>query len=342
MVRVGVTRKNGFPFKASFLNNINSLQLIMSKAYDIELFLFSYDDIDFEKQTINGCFFENGEYIYKYTSFPDIINNLLYYNTRIDSQLKNEYGCKLLQEYFEPDKFTVYKMLFESDFKYKDWLIDSKSVDTVNTLIDYLDVHDTCILKACRSSGGDAVYKISRNSDMFIVYNKSIKTEYNLAEFKDFVEGLLKPSKFGYIINPIINSSTVNGEPFDIRIHCQRGKNGEFSYFFFPRIGSKTGITSNIHGGGVAMPPNPFFRLNYGEDAKKITSELTNFAKYFTTFWCNLVNPVNCSTLGIDIGIERKDNGYSFKLFELNAHCTNLPDIENIATLMNYYKYLMK
>jgi hypothetical protein len=219
-------------------------------------------------------------------------------------------------------------------------LIDSKYVDTVNTLTDYLNCTHTCILKACRSSGGDYVYKISKNGDTFTVDNKSMKTDYDLAGLIEFVNGLLKPSRFGYIINPVINSHTLNGEPFDIRIHCQRGKNGEFDYFFFPRIGSKAGVTSNIHGGGVAMPPNAFFRLNYGDDSRKITSDLTKFAKYFTAFWLKLANPTNCSTLGIDIGIEKTENDYRYKIFEINTHCTNLPDVENIASLMNYYKFL--
>ncbi|PTJ44823.1 hypothetical protein [Mammaliicoccus sciuri] len=48
----------------------------ISNFYNIDFFVFTYDDVDLENETIDGLFFEDGQWVKKRTEFPDTVDNV--------------------------------------------------------------------------------------------------------------------------------------------------------------------------------------------------------------------------------------------------------------------------
>lgn len=71
-----------------------------------------------------------------------------------------------------------------------------------------------------------------------------------------------------YVVQPYLNLTTSEREPFDIRSFVQKNKRGSWELIGMAvRIGKPGSPTSNLHGGGRAEPVVPFLTRIYGDSA---------------------------------------------------------------------------
>jgi hypothetical protein len=118
-----------------------------------------------------------------------------------------------------------------------------------------------------------------------------------------------------YIIQPYLDLTSREGQPFDVRVLMQKNGRGAWTLTGMAvRLGKRGALTSNLHGGGTAVSPLPFLLAEYGKSGAELLEELAAAAA--------LLPPLleeSCGRLGelgLDFGI---DAGGRIYLLEANS-----------------------
>ncbi len=337
-LRIGLLRQN----KTGFWHPQNTAYAMFytAKQFNIEIFLFSLEDIDFNNKTINAMFLEENNKVYKRVPFPPIVDNSILYGEQGKLLQKLEKDCYLIRHSLNKNKQQVYDMLLE-DRKFEEFLIKSHIIDTFEQFQNLLSVYNNdIVLKPLRGARGIGVARITYSNGKYFVNFQKENLEKNHDEFIEFYE--LNFTKRKHILQPYIQSKTTQGNPFDIRVHCRRGANGQFKITPFPRIGNAAGIVSNIATGGYSMDFNVFLKNEFGDNWKMIYDKVMDFGKNFPEYYQSFFKtPI--FDIGVDMGISKNINGYDFKIFEVNTYIDGpFFEIEDAITHFEYYKYIAK
>jgi hypothetical protein len=314
--------------------------MLLSPAYSVELFLFSKGGVDFDNKTVTGLFMEHGKQIYRTVPIPPLIDNSQAFPGTFTQRLKKH--SRLVQPFVKPGKMKTYETL-KADGRYADLLIPTMEVSDFAEVNAALDAYgDKIIVKSVGGSGGENVFAIARKAGR--VYE--IREGHNTKRFAELqavfkIDHTLATRKF--IAQPFIRSQTIFGEPCDLRLHCRRGKGGKFFVDILPRIGSKKGIISNIHGGGYCIRSDIFFAREFGSDWKERRNKLLAFGEEFANYYQKLFSKNISSNIGIDIGYQNEGGEIKYYIFEVNAYIGGdylIPRTADIINQLEYYRYL--
>lgn len=338
-------------------NGVFMSYLYMARAWDIELFFYSMDGTDFDNNTVNGKFFENGKIVYRSVPIPKLTDNHISPNRR-DAV---EFYDKLTKISFCPrnrmslNKFQQSKQCrLNPDPRYIDYVIPSISVNNVQQLSDSFNVLDTdvIILKSAFGMEGRGIVKIAKSDGKYIVNEDGKITGMTPAEYRAYFETHIP--KHGFT-QPCINSyaQSEGGAPFDVRVKVQRRNGTDYTATMYPRIsGRKDSITSNIHQGGFTVPLEYFLNREYGSEAGTVKNSLNTFANGFPGYFQQFMDKPFFD-LGIDVGIDRRPDsgsscGHTFHpvVFEVNAfpgstgYLGERTGVDNAMATFEYYHYL--
>ena len=338
-LRVGVMRMN----KKGFWHpqNTTCAMFYTAKQFNIDLCLFSPEDVNFEKKTVKAEFLVENDRVVREVPIPRIIENsvssakgVIEFITR----LENEAGCFLTRHPLYKNKQQVYDMLLERG-NFKEFLIESHIIDSFEQFLDLLQkYYGDVILKPLRGARGIGVARIQLKDDRFLLNFLNQKADLNLNEFRSFYNEHFTSRK--HILQPYIVSRTRNGNPFDIRVHCRRGAGGKFKVSPFPRIGNAAGVVSNIATGGYSMKLGTFLQVEFGDDWKFILSKLQEFGNAFPEYYQSFYK-VPLFDIGVDMGIQKRGDHYDFKIFEVNTYIDGpFFEIEDAITYFDYFKYV--
>lgn len=337
-LRVGIMRGNKNIWKPQ---NTLTAMFYVAKQFDIELFLFTPYDINFENKTVNAVVLEGNKKVQKVVPLPKIIDCYPGFPN-------DETGLKLKQlmgEYFftrRPlgvTKQKVYDMLLE-DGRFREFLIESHTIDTFEQFMAlFTYYHNDVILKPLRGARGIGVARINFDANQYIVNLKSENMSFKtLDEFAKFYAENFTQRR--HILQPYIVSRTRQGNPFDIRIHARRGAGGKFKVSPFPRIGNANGVISNIAGGGHSMDYVTFLKVEFGDDWKMIFNKLMDFGSVFPDYYQAFFSVV-IFDIGVDIGIQKRGDSYEFKIFEVNTYIDGpFFEIEDAITYFEYFRFI--
>lgn len=105
-----------------------------------------------------------------------------------------------------------------------------------------------------------------------------------LRRFPDRGEGLRWLLAFAggrrYLVQRYLRLLSAGGQPFDVRVLMQKDASGRWQETGRAvRLGPRGRLTSNLHGGGSALPVLPFLRTQYGAEAGRIMERLTAAAE---------------------------------------------------------------
>lgn len=337
-LRVGILRRN----KNGVWKPQHTIcaMFYIAKQFNIELCLFSPNDINFEDRTVTATFLEGNEKVQKVIPLPKIIDSTPNFpNTDVGRKL-----ARLRGDYFftrnplHTTKQKVYNMLLE-DGQFKEFLIETHTVNNLRHFLSLLGKYNNhVILKPLRGARGIGVAEIILNGDKYIVNLSNEKFSLNAEEFSTFYKKHFTEVK--HILQPYIVSRTKQNNPFDIRIHARRGAGGKFKVTPFPRIGSANGAVSNISTGGYSMKFETFLQLEFGKDWEMIYNRLIEFGKVFPDYYQSFFK-VTLFDIGVDVGIQRRDDGYDFKIFEVNTQIDGpFFEIEDAITYFEYFRYI--
>ena len=143
-----------------------------------------------------------------------------------------------------------------------------------------------------------------------------------------------------YIIQKYISSRTLQGDPFDCRVHVEKNGAGKWvSARNFIRIGIGQKVISNVNQGGGISDPEPFLKSNFGEKWEEIINKLNELALSLPNKIEEL-RKTKLMSMGMDVAIDKNGDLY---LFEVNGAPTTTPLRSEAAMLRTeYYKYIMQ
>ena len=334
-LRVGVLRQNKNIWMPQ---HTICAMFYTAKQFNIELFLFSANDIDFENKTINATFLEENNKVERVIPFPRIIDNSIFYGEDGRKLALLEKDCYLIRHSLNTTKQKVYEMLL-ADGRFKDFLIETHVVENFGQFLTLFEQYNKdVILKPLRGARGIGVARITFDDNKYVVNLKNDKIPLTAEEFAKFYTDNFTQRR--HILQEYIVSRTRQGNPFDVRVHTRRGAGGKFKLTLFPRIGNAAGVVSNIASGGYSMNISTFLKVEFGNDWRMIYDALIKFGSVFPDYYQNFFT-VPIFDIGVDVGIQKRGNVYYFKIFEVNTYIDGpFFEIEDAITHFEYYRYI--
>ncbi|MDR0918926.1 MAG: YheC/YheD family protein [Oscillospiraceae bacterium] len=334
------------------------LLLFMCQAFDLDVFLFTPDDVNYEQGTINGQFFEHRKFCRKIVPIPPMIET--WYEGLIDKRLVAATDYCI---YRRPrmNKQKTHDILSNTEFA--DNIIKTDSLNKSEQVFDVLKHTPDIVLKPIGDSNGEGVIRINvkgkkyvlntENTDFFFKSRSAVVENQDTAEeclgdpdmtLESFLGQYFKEFKNRIIVQPYIKCRTSNDEPFDVRVRVVKKRGGSnYAMQVFPRIGNKNGMRSNIHTGGYSLPILTFLEQEFGTidplspkaKAKAMLKDLEETGTRLVEILQKNAREGIIFDIGLDIGILRADNdkGYKFVIFEANSY----PSFSTCVALQNIY-----
>lgn len=346
-LRVGVLQEDKNKDKKPGKTVATGLMTYMAKNFNIEMYFFTSQDIDFEKKMVKANLIEGKKFVNKVISLPRIIYNIPEAISGSDKnrnlKLKLEkYGCYFVRPVLSLSKQAAYDML-SNNTQLREYLIETHTLKNFEHFLSLLEqYHNDVIVKPTNGGGGVDVFRITFNGEKYIVNVNREESFFNtVEELKTFYDKNF--NKREQILQPYIVSRTKNGNPFDVRIHIFQAPKDSFYPVIYARIGNAKGIISNIHGGGHPVHGVSFLKEEFGDDWKVLYDKLLyigkTFPRYFQTFFKE-----KFFAIALDVGIQRRENSYDIKFFEINSRSPGMTFIERESALasLEYLQYLGK
>ncbi len=307
-------------------------RLAIASAYvahyeNVQFYTFTPEDIDYSEMLIKGEFYENGKWISKIIEYPNVIYDRFRLKgiTGFNDVYEELEGIPFTNEFFgNPiSKLEVYNKL-KSTGKLNDIIIPYKKIEKIRDIFQYIDKYGEVIIKPEIGSFARGVHYIAKQEDNnYFIAEKSIEMEYNEIALRRYLNELLDSNTF--IVQRYINTRTIDGNPFDIRVHMMKDGKNEWSYVnIFPRIGVNHVASTGFFDGSYRGEFTGFIKRNFKQlepeqvkkNIKLLTSKVTNI---FTELFTNSFNEI-----AFDIAIDQRNN--CLYLIELNV---NKPGIMN-------------
>ena len=315
----------------------------VAKAEGVKLLYFSPGAVDFQKHRIKGYIYNNGSWIKKVSKFPDVIYNV----TGFSYIKQDDIADKLREEIpFTSNSIGSKMTVFNNLVKYGEFidnLIPTENVLYAEQFFKFIDKHQKVVFKPSFGCQGDDVYYIQKIGNIYEILLNECKNSMNINEATQFVDNKIKTQDF--IIQPYINSRTKLGYPYDIRLHAQKGFNGEWvTVKIYPRVSLTNNIVCNIHKGGYTADPDIFFKREFGDCYDDLMGKIKNFtlnlAMHLDRIQMELYQE-ELDELGIDIGL---DDNMEIRIYEINWRPGYPPsmnaDLSVIKNIIQYSKFL--
>ncbi|CAH1204745.1 Endospore coat-associated protein YheD [Paenibacillus auburnensis] len=295
--------------------------------YDLKVLVFHPEGVSIDGQTINGYVWKEGRWQQSLASAPDIL-----YNRCLYSSLQQKKAASAAMAALHrtlpwsrplPDKWGVYGILHRSR-KAAALLPETRLYTGIDALSTMLAEREYGVfLKPMAGSHGKrtlhALLLSSKAGGGISIRGRGEANESFRHDFRTPDEGLDWVHSFigkrRYIIQPYLDLTSSDGQPFDVRVLMQKNGRGAWTLTGMAvRLGRQGTLTSNLHGGGTAVPPLPFLLAEYGKSGAELLEELAAAAA--------LLPPLleeSCGRLGelgLDFGI---DAGGRIYLLEANS-----------------------
>ncbi|MGN8647377.1 YheC/YheD family protein [Gracilibacillus sp. HCP3S3_G5_2] len=280
-----------------------------------KVIFFSSKDVDFEKNEILADVYKNGEWIKEINPFPDVINNL----PKVKSQ--QSYTERKLRRQIPftgfglDGKLTLPKKLIESR-KFHDLIIPFRIADKEEVVHQFLQEHHKAVLKPIRGRQGKNIYFVEKKENNYVVLDHKKKRSFSIQDFSVWLQNHIFEKDNLYMVQHFLKTSTIHGEPYDIRAHVQKNRYGQWQITkMYPRIGNKKSILSNISRGGRTEEIGKFLQDEFGSKGVKIEQELQELSLDITKHLDKLYGSA-LEELGLDLAIDDKGE---YWMYEANA-----------------------
>ncbi|WHY82231.1 YheC/YheD family protein [Siminovitchia fortis] len=300
---------------------------------NVQFYTFTPNDIDYNEMLIKGQFYENGKWVSKIVEYPNVIYDRF--------RLKGVKGFNSVYEELEGIPFTnefygnsiskleVYDKLKSTD-ELNDIIIPYKKVEKIRDILQYIDEYGAVILKPEVGSFAKGVHYISKQqNNKYFVVEKDKETDHSEISLRKYLNELLDRGHF--IVQQYINTRTIDGQPFDIRVHMMKDRNDEWSFAsIYPRIGIHYATISSTGTGGYIGGLIGFLERNLPmKQSNKLEQTIKTVAKNvtntFTSFYDERFNEI-----ALDLALNTNAAPY---LIEVNVNKPGIISHFDIAQL---------
>lgn len=238
-----------------------------SHKLGMEAFVFTPSDVSSERNQIYGMFYSEQKKLWtrRWTSFPQVIfDRCRIQNSHRFRELlhfRSKYNHLNFLNRPLRNKWTIYQVLrTQSDIR--PYLPTTKLYTSASDVHQLLRTERLVFLKPINGTGGRGILRIERLKDS----SKRIDIQG-----RDLSRRIIRPQRISpsmlsarlarwkangrYIVQQGIAIKLPNGRVHDYRMLIQKDGQGEWTYTgCAARIGPDRSVTSNLHGGGAAVP----------------------------------------------------------------------------------------
>lgn len=287
----------------------------VAKMEGIPFFYFSFNNVDFDAQKIDGWVYQHGKWSQTVMDFPTVIINSCNPKSKKQSViLKKLKENAIFTSYPVGNKLKVYKKVLKAKV-FSSYLIPSEPLNNTTQLITFLQDHSRVVIKPFRGNHGKQVFFIEKLNEQPL-YKLTDGQKVNLITYNEIealIATLILEQK--YLLQPFIECKTKAGLTYDFRLHVQKNGRGSWEItLIYPRISGNSKLISNISSGGYRGDLEPFLLDEFGEESERIKTVLEHFALSFSTHFDTLYEH-SFDELGIDVGI---DSLQRLWIFEVN------------------------
>jgi glutathione synthase/RimK-type ligase-like ATP-grasp enzyme len=328
---------------------------LIGRRLGIRVFVFSPRKVDFQRRMVDGYTYQRGVWTKGTFPLPHVIYDRVFigpsyrqYKPFID-KLQNDPEIIFMGRGLT-GKWQVHQILSKSTELAK-WLPET-NLYTFSTLLSVLERDGAAVIKPIAGTHGAGVVRIVHADGNYAVtgrnqQNKPFQRVYrSTAELHRFTNNFIAGRKF--LVQTYLSLQTPDGTPYDVRVLVQKNSCGEWETTGKAvRMGDKNSITSNLHGGGKAMPLSSFLARYFPEEKQtEIEQEMDQLIELLPPFLEQYHGRL--VELGVDVGIDADGNVW---IIEVNSKPGRtvfryIDDrearIRSITQPVSYAHYLMK
>ncbi|WP_248930492.1 YheC/YheD family protein [Paenibacillus hamazuiensis] len=237
---------------------------IHGKRLGIEPFVFTPDDVDASRQLVHAQYYDPGTGMWrrKWISLPQIVYDRCRYhgvnNYRKIQAFRSRYKLHYISKPLA-NKWTMHQILLESE-KIAPHLPQTVQYRDDKALSRMLKEHRLVYLKPRGGTGGRGIVRIERiGTNTFLLQGRDQQRRIMMPR-QVSVRGIVRtlngfPLAQRYLVQQGIPLKLKDGRVHDYRMLVQKNGSGEWEITGCAgRIGPKRSVTSNLHGGGIAVP----------------------------------------------------------------------------------------
>ncbi|MFD2671435.1 YheC/YheD family endospore coat-associated protein [Marinicrinis sediminis] len=257
----------------------------------LSVIVFTPEDVDHSLKRVLAHAYDHKLKKWKrvWTSLPDIIfDRCRYQPTKRFEQLK-----KFRQRYADltylnrplANKWYIHQ-LFMKDEGIKPYLPDTVFYNKVDDVTQMLKKHDAVFFKPVNGTGGRGILRIQQSNGSYVIQGRNHQRgliapkPVQLTALKSILNTMQGEKK--YEVQQGIHITLPSGRVHDYRILLQKNHRGKWSFTGGAcRIGPLRSVTSNLHGGGSALPMLTMLRRKYtGEQVTQIQKHIQKLSHH--------------------------------------------------------------
>lgn len=286
----------------------------IAKMEGIPFYYFSFNNVDFNAQKIDGWVYHHGEWAQIVMDFPTVIINCCNPKTEKQSAILRklkEYA--IFTSYPVGNKLKVYKKVLKAK-EFSSYLIPSSKLNYPSEFITFLQEHVRAVIKPLSGNQGKKVLFIEKlhEPQLYKLTDGQKVNILNQKELEELIKVLVLEQK--YLLQPFIECKTKAGLTYDFRMHVQKNGRGLWEItLIYPRISGNAKLISNISSGGYRGDLEPFLLDEFEEESERIKDVLEQFALSFSAHFDTLYEH-SFDELGIDVGIDSQQRLWIFEV----------------------------
>lgn len=297
------------------------------RKHQLELVVFNPKEVNWKTRTVPGWRIHSSKrWEQQICQLPNLIYDRCYY---VNRQHYLQYKPFVQKLYHDPQirflgrplsgKYQTYQILQKCS-SITAYLPETIRYQSMKSLEEMIQKYHSICLKPNGGSHGRGVIKITPFKRHFLIQGRSLTNEHfqqwiqDPNHLKEWIHKFTQNTR--YIIQPYLQLTTPQQSPFDIRILVQKGGDQKWHVTGSAvRVGKAHSLTSNLHGGGNALPFIPFLKENYEKKIQQqIQHQIHRITSTVPTFIEQNYGPL--VELGLDIGIDKKGNVW---ILEVNS-----------------------
>ncbi|MDO6451792.1 YheC/YheD family protein [Oceanobacillus profundus] len=316
------------------------LTAMLCKYQGMDLIYLRPRDVNVNNDTVKGKMLIDNKWVTVETDLPKFIDISPYcfkaQNRRIMDYLRSK--TLLSDDRISRLSKAELQIKLKEDKKFEHLVIPTISADKFDNVEEYLERYSTIVMKPIGGQRGFGVFILKKENNTYILGYQKKEKKLTKDELMYFFKESIENKR--YIIQKYISSRTLQGDPFDCRVHVEKNGAGKWvSARNFIRIGIGQKVISNVNQGGGISDPEPFLKSNFGEKWEEIINKLNELALSLPNKIEEL-RKTKLMSMGMDVAIDKNGDLY---LFEVNGAPTTTPLRSEAAMLRTeYYKYIMQ
>ena len=316
-------------FTNSLLRPIGERSLFFAKILTVQksvgafAFVFGVQQINWEKGTINGYFYNKSGWETIEVPFPHVIYDRLpnrkTENLHALKQIKHRLKDEYLIPWFNPGFFNKWEVhqLLHKDTNISRYFPETHKHPTFSLLERMLSSYGHVFLKPENGSLGLGVYQFiySRAEEAYYCRYRDEKNNNRLRKFSSLekmVNFLFKNKQLKhYIVQQGISLVRIDEKKVDFRVHTNKNEDGKWQVSAVAaKIAGKGSVTTHLNNGGVVKTVDEIFPNK--AEYQKIMNQLENVALTLSESIDEKVEGT-IGEIGFDLGIDKNNEIWVFE-----------------------------